>query len=251
MPEKEGQYIYAIAAIDEEKSFGPIGIGDRKDGVYTVCHKDIGAVISASPVDKYSVTRVNTMAHQKVMEEVMKDYPLLPVRFGTIGEESDQIREKVLKARYGELKELLTYMEDKMEVGIKVLWTSKETIFREIVDENRDIRMLRDRLMSKKRRTQRDEVHLGEMVRDALDVKKENEKKEILGALKDLCVEHKENNSFGDQMIANTAFLIPKDKEEEFDKVMDGLIVKYNGKMKFKYIGPVPPCNFVEIVVTW
>jgi len=55
MPEKEGQYIYAIAAINEEKNFGPIGIGDRKDEVYTVCHKDIGAVISASHVDKYSV----------------------------------------------------------------------------------------------------------------------------------------------------------------------------------------------------
>jgi len=37
------------------------------------------------------------MAHQKVMEEVMKDSPLLPVRFGTIGEESDQIKEKVFK----------------------------------------------------------------------------------------------------------------------------------------------------------
>jgi len=251
MPEKEGQYIYAIAAINEEKSFGPIGIGDRKDGVYTVCHKDIGAVISASHVDKYSVTRANTMAHQKVMEKVMKDYPLLPVRFGTIGEESDQIREKVLKGRYGELKELLTYMEDKIELGLKILWTDRETAFMEIVDENRDIRMLRDRLMSKKVRTQRDEVHLGEMVRNALEDKKEIEREAILRTLKDLCVEHKENNSFGDQMIANSVFLIGKDKEKEFDKVMDGLIVKYNGKMKFKYIGPVPPCNFVEIVVTW
>jgi len=94
-----------------------------------VCHKDIGAVISASHVDKYSVTRANTMAHQKVMEEVMKDYPLLPVRFGTIGEESDQIREKVLKGRYGELKELLTYMEDKIELGLKILWADREAAF--------------------------------------------------------------------------------------------------------------------------
>jgi len=251
MPEKDGQYIYAIVATDEEKSFGPIGIGDRKDEVYTVCCKDIGAVISSSPVIKYSVTRANTMAHQKVMEEAMKYYSILPVRFGTIGEESDQIREKVLEARHDELKELLTYMEDKIEIGLKILWTDRETAFREIVDENRDIRMLRDRLMSKKARTQRDEVHLGEIVRNALGDKKESEKKAILGTLKGLCVEHKENNSFGDQMIANSAFLIRKDKEKEFDKVMDGLIMKYNGKMNFKYEGPVPPCNFVEIVVKW
>jgi len=35
---------------------------------------------------KYSVSRVNTMAHQKVMEAVMKQYAMLPVRFGTVGE---------------------------------------------------------------------------------------------------------------------------------------------------------------------
>jgi len=57
-------------------------------------------------------------------------------------------------------------MEDKIELGLKILWTDRETAFREIVDENRDIRILRDHLMSKKTRTQRDEVHLGEMVRN-------------------------------------------------------------------------------------
>jgi len=250
MPE-DGQYIYAIVTTDEEKSFGPIGIGDRKDEVYTVCYRDIGAVISSSPVVKYSVTRANTMAHQKVMEEVMKCYSMLPVRFGTIGEGTDLIREKVLKGRYDELKELLTYMEDKMELGIKVLWTSKESIFQEIVDENRDIRMLRDSLMSKKVRPQRDQVRLGDMVKKTLEAKKLQEEKAILDLLKGLWVEHKKNNVFGDQMITNSAFLIRKDGEKAFDEMVDKITAEYDGKMKFKYVGPVPPCNFVEIVVKW
>jgi len=251
MSDKNGQYIYAIVTTDEEKSFGPIGIGDRKDEVYTVCYRDIGAVISSSPIDKYSVTRANTMAHQNVMEKVMNDYPMLPVRFRTIGEGIDLIREKVLKGRYDELKELLTYMEDKMELGLKVLWTSKESIFQEIVDENRDIRMLRDSLMSKKVRPQRDQVRLGDMVKKTLEAKKLQEEKAILDLLKGLWVEHKKNNVFGDQMITNSAFLIRKDGEKAFDEMVDKITAEYDGKMKFKYVGPVPPCNFVEIVVKW
>jgi len=250
MPE-DGQYIYAIMATDEEKNFGSIGIGDRKDEVYTVCYRDIGAVISSSPVVKYSVTRANTMAHQRVMEEVMKCYPMLPVRFGTIGEGIELIREKVLKARYDELKELLTYMEDKMELGLKVLWTSKENTFLEIVDENKDIRMFRDHLMSKKVRPQRDQVRLGDMVKKALEAKKMQEEKAILDLLKGLWVEHKKNNVFGDQMVSNSAFLIRKDGEKAFDEMVDNLTAGHDGKMKFKYVGPVPPCNFVEIVVKW
>lgn len=250
----EGQYIYAIVATDEEKSFGPIGIGDRKDEVYTVCYQDIGAVISSSPVVKfkYSVTRANTMAHQKVMEEAMKYYPMLPVRFGTIGEGMDLIMEKVLKARYDELKELLRYVEDKMELGLKVLWANRDGAFREIVDENRDIRALRDHVMSEKVRPQRDQViRLGEMVKKALETKKEHEEKAILRLLKGLWVEHKKNDVFGDQMITNSAFLIRKDSEKAFDEMVDKLTARYDGKMKFKYVGPVPPCNFVEIVVKW
>ncbi len=248
---KEGQYIYAIVATHEEKGFGPIGIGDQKDEVYTVCFQDLGAIISNSPIVKYPFTRANTMAHQKVIEEVMKYYPMLPVRFSTIGESIGLIKEKVLKARYNEFKELLGYMQDKIELGLKALWASKEVVFREIVDENRDIRLLRDRLMSRPVRPQREQIQLGEMVKKALDTKRMREERAILNFFKGLWVEHKANNVMGDQMVTNSAFLVQKDREKAFDEVVDKLTATYDGRMKFKYVGPVPPCNFVEIVLSW
>ena len=248
---EKGQYIYAIVATHEEKGFGPIGIGDQKDEVYTVCFQDLGAIISNSPIVKYPVTRANTMAHQKVMEEVMKYYPMLPVRFGTIGEGIELIKEKVLKARYNEFKELLGYMQDKIELGLKALWARKEAVFREIVDENRDIRLLRDRLMSRPVRLQREQIQLGEMVKKALDTKRMREERAILNFFKGLWVDNKINNVFGDQMITNSAFLVQKDREKAFDEVVDKLTARYDGRMRFKYVGPVPPCNFVEIFVSW
>lgn len=248
---EEGQYIYAIVASHEERRFGPMGIGGRNDEVYTVCYKDIGAVISPSPIVKYPITRTNTMAHQKVMEKAMKYHPMLPVRFGTIGEGVELIKEKVLKARYDEFKDLLGYMEDKIELGLKALWTDRETIFREIVDENRDIRLLKERLISKSVKTQRIMVRLGEMVKNALDIKKKREEEVIFKSFKGVWVEHKKNDVFGDQMVTNTAFLVPKDREKVFDDMVDKLTTRYDGRMRFKYVGPVPPCNFVEITVKW
>ena len=248
---EKGQYIYAIVATHEEKGFGPIGIGDQKDEVYIVCFQDLGAIISNSPIVKYPVTRANTMAHQKVMEEVMKYYPMLPVRFVTIGEGIELIKEKVLKARYREFKDLLRYVEDKIELGLKALWTNKEAVFREIVDENKDIRLLRDRLTSKGAGARQEQILLGEMVKKALDIKRMREEKAILNFFKGLWVEHKANNVMGDQMVTNSAFLVQKDREKAFDEVVDKLTATYDGRMKFKYVGPVPPCNFVEIVVLW
>jgi len=116
---QEGQYIYAIIKTGKEADLGLTGIGNGNNKVYTVVHDGIGAVVSDSSIMQYPVTRANTMAHQKVMETVMKQYPMLPVRFGTVSEGLDPIREKLLTARGPELADILAYMHDKVELGLR------------------------------------------------------------------------------------------------------------------------------------
>ncbi len=248
---ESGHYIYAIAAIAEERRFGPIGIGGEGSDTFTICYQDIGAVLSPSAIREYPITRGNTLAHQKVMETVMSQYPMLPVRFGTVADGIDVIRDKVLRSRYDELKDLLEYHRDKVELGLKALWPQMEAVFSEIIEENREIKRLKQRLMLRRGGYQRDQVKLGEMVKKALEAKKGREAKEILNPLKGLSVAHRANPVFGDQMTTNSAFLVKKDQEKDFDEAVDTLSDRYNGRMKLKYVGPVPPCNFVEIVVKW
>lgn len=247
----EGQYIYAIIQIDEDKSFGVRGIGDGDNEVHTIRQGNVGAVISRSPVSEYPVTRANTMAHQKVMEEVMKAYPMLPVRFGTVSEGTDQIREKLLKGRHQELKETLHYMRDKVELGLKVMWKDMTSVFEQIAAGNAEIIRLRNPPMNRRGGFQRDQVRLGEMVKKALEGRREREEQVLLDPLDGLWVERKLGRPFGDQMISNAAFLVEKDKEAAFDLAVEKLTGKYDGAMIFKYVGPIPPCNFVEIVVRW
>ncbi len=247
----QGQYIYAIVGTGDEKNFGAIGMDKQERHVTTTCYRDIGAVVSPSPIIKYPISRANTLVHQRVMEEVMKRYPMLPVRFGTIAEEIELIREKVLKARYAELREALEYFKDKIELGLKALWKDRGSPFREIVEENREVRLLRDRLSAKKVPPHRDQIRLGEMVKKALDAKRIREERAILNLFEGLWVEHKKNAPFGDQMIMNSAFLVNRAQEKEFDNRVEKASEMYDGRIRFKYVGPVPPCNFVEISIRW
>jgi len=257
--EKERKYIYCIAGTRDKKNFGPIGIGARDDEVYTLYYKDISAIISDSPLTKYPVSRENTLAHQRVMEEVMKYHTILPVKFGTIAETrngtgpEENIRERVLKGRYEELQGLLEQMNNKMELGVKALWTNMKMIFGEIVDGNREIKRLRNWIAARPASQTRDaKIKLGEMVQSALQKKKSREEKVILDVLKRISVDYRINRVFGDRMILNSAFLVETDrKEKEFDNLINELSVKSEGTMKLKYVGPTPPCNFVELVITW
>jgi hypothetical protein len=265
---KEGKYIYCIIGTDQEREYAPIGIGERGDVVETFYHNGIAVIISNSQVKKYPINRKNTICHQKVMEEVMKYHTVLPVRFSTIAEDKepkdglpiipalDRIRGKVLIERRQEFIDLLEYMDTKVELGVKALWIDMKRVFNEIVEENLPIKKLKEKIekiniKNPRQSTHRERVKIGEMVREALNTKRERLKDIIMGVLKKASCDTRVNKNFGDNMIVNGAFLVEKSKVKEFDNYLDGLDRHYKGSIKFKYVEPMPPCNFVEIVIKW
>lgn len=249
----EGKYIYGIINSGKSQKFGPLGIGGLADTVYTLGFRDIAAVISSSSIVKYPVNSDNSIAHQTVLEKVMKKHSLLPVRFCTIAEEERAIREKVLKARYEEFKNLLCQMQDKVELGVRAMWANVSEIFEEIAQENEEIKRLKEELLrsKSKQKSYAGRMKIGEMVQKALEFKKEKEKKATLKVLSPIACDIRENRLLGDRNFLNAAFLVRKQQEEEFDKKMAELEAKYSPRVKFTYIGPVPICNFVEIVIKW
>lgn len=258
MKEKEGHYIYCIVAANEERDFPVKGIGDRGDSVYSICYQNIGAVISDSLVMKYPVSRKNTVAHQLVMEKIMKDYTILPVRFCTIAEDNgrisskDRIKDKILRERYDEFKALLAEMDNKAELGLKAMWTDIDLIFEEILETNKEIRLLKKKIASMKGTEGHNErIRLGGLVKSALEKRKEKEANTILKPLKKISVDNRINDTFSDRMLLNAAFLVDQAQGEKFDSCVNELQESRNGRIQLKYVGPIPPANFVEIVVKW
>lgn len=249
--EEEGKYIYCIIGTNEGRSFGPIGIGGRGDEVSTICYQDLSCVISNSPMTKYVISRENMTAHEKVIEEVMKDYAVLPVRFCTIATCAEEVRD-LLRKRGVEFRNLLRDMDGKVELGLRAWWKNMDMIFREIVDEHKEIKRLREKIAGKSpEKTYAQRIKIGEMVKSALEAKKDKEGKGILNVLKKISVDFRTNRPAGDRMIINVAFLVDKAREKEFDNRVDELTEKYDERIKFKYVGPAPPFNFVNIVVEW
>jgi hypothetical protein len=252
---KEGKYIYCIIETKIERNFGPIGIGGRSDEVSTIGYGDLSMVISNSPMTKYVVSRENLLAHEKVIEEVMKEFTVLPVRFCTIASNADEIR-NLLDRRYREFKNLLMNMNHKIELGLKGLWKNMDIIFKEITEENREIKRLKEKIqnetkknVSSSRKSLQANMEIGKLVEEALKRKKEEEAKKIVEALRKTAFDHKLNGTIGDEMFINAAFLVDRGREKEFDNIMDDLSEEYKERIKFLYAGPLPPFNFVNITI--
>lgn len=244
----EGIYLYCIIGTGEAVNFGDIGIGGRGDAVTTAGYKDISAVISKSNERKYSLSRENLLSHQRVIERVMKDYTVLPVRFSTIADNIEGIHE-VLRKRYEEFSNLLRDMDNKIELGIKAVWKDMDAVFQEILQEDEEIKRLRDRTAVMP--TYGDRINLGKMVQAGLKSKKETEADKMMSSLKTISVDTRDNQVYGDNMVLNAAFLVDMARIKEFDTMVQTIDADYRARMRLKYVGPVPPFNFVNIVVEW
>lgn len=190
------------------------------------------------------------ITHEKVLEEVMKQFTVLPVRFSTISEHNDDAGIlRIIEKDYKKFDDMLTKMEGKKELGLKVL-AQEAAIYASILEKYDDIKALRDKLINLPiDKTHYQRVKIGEMVAEALKKETENYKNTILEALNPLADDVKINDNYGEMMILNAAFLIKSTSEPAFDQAVNAISEQYGHLMTFKYVGTLPLYNFVTLVI--
>jgi hypothetical protein len=248
---REGKYVYCIIAGNEGRNFGPIGIGKREDIVSTIGFNDISAVISSSLVTNYVINPENLTAHEKVIEKVMKDYTVLPVRFCTIANSAEEVR-TFLRRRYGEFKGMLKDMDNKVELGLKGRWTNMQKVFAEIAIQDPQVKE-RKRMADEQTggHDTGEKIALGKAVKASLEEKKTHEGDQVLNQFKRVALDIRRNDLVGDDMFLNAVFLIDRAREKQFDYLVGDVAEKYKERVHFKYVGPAPPFNFVNIEMKW
>jgi hypothetical protein len=230
--------------------------------VGAVEHEGIAALVSTTVLDKLEISRGNAIAHQRVMEAAMqRGHTVLPVRFNTIAEPKpgqtarQRIIDHVLVGRRDEIRGLMTTMKPLVEMGVKGLWTDMEAVFRDIVSASAEIQSCRKKLLGAPgRKGQANvtmQIKLGEMVKKALEARKLQAQNALLERLKPLAVDFRVNKTFGDPMFANLAILIDKSRQDEVADVLSAFEARQGCPSKLRYVGPLPPCNFLELVITW
>jgi hypothetical protein len=242
--QSEGKYVYCIIKSDKPLYFGPLGLGAEPSEVHTVIYRDLAAVVSSTPMVVQDPTRENVLAHQRVNETVMREHTVIPMSFGTVFKTSDDIVE-LLRSAYEAFSDVLNKMQDKFEFGLKVLWDRDETI-RDIEKEDEDIRRLKTEISSQAGSTYFARMQYGRLIDQALQSKSERYVAEIFDALRDVSVASRSNKPIGDRMIMNAAFLVARHMEQAFDARVKEIGSRYE-KLTFKYTGPWPPYNFVNI----
>jgi Gas vesicle synthesis protein GvpL/GvpF len=242
-----GIYVYSIIESHEPRSFGKIGIGGRGDEVFTVHYRDLAALVSRTPLVVYDPNRENALAHEHVNEVAIEQgFTPVPMSFGTLFKTEKDIVE-FLEDTYDALRDVLQKMKDKLEFGLKVNW-NRDEVLAEVERDNEDIRRLKEEIVKNQQSsTYFARMQLGRMVEQALADTSDAYVREIYEYLRDAAIASRSNKPIGERMIMNAAFLVERDKAATFDRKVQNIAQKFEGKLNFRYTGPWPPYNFVTI----
>jgi hypothetical protein len=249
--QRDGKYIYCIIASDYDINLGPLGIGGRGDHVSTIGFDGLCMVVSDHPLTRFVVNPENMLAHQKVIEAVMKEFnSVLPIRFGTIAATPDEIR-NLLNRRYSEFLELLRQFENKVELNVRGTWKNMGMIYKEIDKEHIELQKIRAEIDKTDDKEERNRIiaEAGNLVEHALTEKKEEETGRIIEAFRKSVFEYKLNKTNGDAMFMNTAFLVNSGREVEFDHIMTDLGILHEDRSDFVYTAPLPIFNFIDLKI--
>ena len=249
--QRDGKYIYCIIASNYDVNLGPIGVGGRADLVSTIGFDGLCMVVSDHPLSRFVVNPENMLAHQKVIEVVMREFrSVIPIRFGTIAATPDEIR-NLLNRRYSEFMELLKQFENKVELNVRGTWKNMGVIYKEIDKDHAELRKVRaeiEKLTNPEKRNLKI-AEAGDLITKALAEKKAEETAKIIEAFRKSVFEYKLNKINGDAMFMNTAFLVNSGREIEFDNIMADLGKKFQDRSDFVYTAPLPIFNFIDLKI--
>jgi len=240
-----GKYVYCIIRLEAPRDFGGIGIGGGAR-VYTVHYRDLAAIVSDTPIVIYDPTRENVLAHEFVNETVMREFTVIPMSFGTVFRSEDDVGE-LLRSTYQAFTEVLDKMQDKIEFGVQIRW-DRDRVIETIEQENDEIRRLKDEITrNTASSTYFARMQLGRLIEAALEESSSRYVADVHEELKKFSVASRSNKVIGDRMIMNAAFLVDRARERAFDDAVKELSRRYESLLSFKYTGPWPPYNFVNI----
>jgi hypothetical protein len=246
-------YVYAIIPTGDRVIFNEVtGVDDEHDEVYTVAHRDLAAVVSASRLADYRGLRRDQaarylVAHQGVVEAVMQVFTILPAKFGTVLPDEDSVH-RLLAQGETPFRTALEKFSNQVQMEVVILWDLKE-VFQEIGQEAH-IAQLRAQVEGRPpEETLIERVAIGQMVQASLERRRSSLRDYLIYWLGKVSLDLVVNPPMDDSMVANVALLIDEAGQEALGRQLELLDEEFEGQLTFRCVGPLPPYSFATVEV--
>ena len=215
--------------------------------------KNLAAVIGPPPDEDFDSSNKEKLvkrllAHQETLETIMKTQFILPCKFGTILKDQNEAHEILSQSR-ALLEQWFHKIKNCCEMGVIATWDAKH-ILQEIALKDPEIGLLKkelERLPPSDQTAVR--IAVGVRLSNRLKEEAKRYETEISAKLEDAGERVVTHALMNDEMVFNASFLLAREEEEKFLKLLEALDLDFKGELNFKCVGPLPPYSFATVTI--
>jgi hypothetical protein len=244
-------YLYAILQADHIELVKDIELqGMNAQPVKFHAIPPFALVYSEAQQERYLASRANLLTHETVLESLMKainphQAVPLPLQFGLVVEEWEEVERDLLVPYEGKLQELIQNLIGKREVSVKLFWNQTEEL-NLAVAENKGLQQRREALVGKVL-SMDEAIAIGQELEAAIEGRQQIIIDAFVNTLQPLSHEYVEGELLTESMIYNGSFLIDWDKESEFATAVENLDQQFENRLRIRYNDFTAPYNFVNV----
>jgi hypothetical protein len=238
------QYVYGIVG---PAARAPRGRGIAGAPLRLVAGEDAAALVSEISEGHVRLGREAVLDHARVLEHALRRGSVLPMRFGVVMSGPEEIRSRLLEAHGEDLRLQLAELEGKVEIRIRAVY-DEEALMREVVSERADIASLSAAVRGgSDAATYYARIELGELVAGAVERRREHDAHVIVDGLASGALAVEIGGATHERVVVQASFLVERERLAGFDAILEDLAAGYDGRIRFKYTGPLPPHSFVQL----
>jgi Gas vesicle synthesis protein GvpL/GvpF len=237
-------HLYGIVA---EGASLPSTVRGRQDApLQIVGHGRLAAIVSEVDPDA-RVHREDLLAHAHVLEAIVEDTTVLPMRFGMILGSEDELSKQVLQAGESRLLSLLDEFDGLQQLAVKAVHDEEE-VLRFLLEQDSQVRAFRDSVVAGGAMREAN-LELGQMVARGIEAIERMDAAMLIDELAPLVREIKVEDSSKRKNVLDAALLVRRADRAQVDKAIADVIRRLPPRLRLRYVGPQPPYAFIDIAL--
>ncbi|WP_083473181.1 GvpL/GvpF family gas vesicle protein [Frankia sp. R43] len=215
-----------------------LGIGHPAAPLRLVRSGPLAAAVSPT-TDVGELGEKEAVRHLEILQRLLADGPVLPVRLGTVAPDDDAVRTEVLEPVQDSLPEQLDAIDGLVELYLDIEEEEQTELAEAVAATPLAYAPPPDDLDAR--------IQLGQRIADLVVARRTAQAEEILDDLRPLARADRPRRHHGgpEDPALSWAFLVPADRLPDFDAAVERVRAA-RPSLKVDYVGPLPAVDFVD-----
>jgi len=236
--------IYCYCIIDSNRPLVGKIAGLEEAPVYNIPYHEMGLIVSSLKEEIKGITEDRVLIHERVVESLMGNYTVLPMRFITVFKNRDGAL-SLMRDHYIDFKNNILRLRNKVEYGIRVIWSGdlvREGIARKLEEETEQLSISGNtpakNYLKKKLKEYRINTKFKEEAEENITL--------IDNLFQNLAAEKKLEKLKSNDLLLSACYLVEKNRQSQFKETFEKLKNTHT-HLKYLFSGPWPPYNFIKL----